>query len=84
MSMFGGAAETPPEGGQLVPEQSELEAYAHVEGLCGEEAALLEVPEHEREPHQHERLKAISAELDRVWERMRERADRLGRHDADA
>jgi hypothetical protein len=79
MTIFGGSAEQPPEGGELVPERRELETYAHIEGLCGEEAALLAVPAHERDEHQHDRLRAISAELDRVWERMRERADRLGK-----
>ena len=53
----------------------ELEEYEHIEGLCGEETALLDVPAEERKQEQHERLHAISNELDRIWEKLRDRAD---------
>jgi hypothetical protein len=78
MTIFGGSAEQPPEGGDLVPERLDVELFAHIEGLCGEEAALLATPANERDKHQHERLRAITAELDRVWEKLRERAERHG------
>ena len=47
--------------------------------LCCEETALLELKEHERTADQHQRLHAISAELDAIWERLRERAHHPGR-----
>jgi hypothetical protein len=50
---------------------------ARIEGLVGEEHALLLIPAEKREKHQHERLRAISEELDRVWEKLRERAERI-------
>lgn len=79
MTIFGGSAEQPPEGPHLVPERSDLELFAHIEGLCGEEAALLATPAGEREQHEHDRLRAITAELDRVWEKLRERSERHGK-----
>ena len=51
-------------------------AFAHVEGLMGEEQSLLLIPAHERQPHEHERLRAIGEELDRVFEHLQERAHR--------
>jgi hypothetical protein len=61
----------------FVPGSPDLELFAHVEGLAGEEAALLAVPHEDRSQHQHDRLKAIGEELDRVFEHLRERAQRL-------
>jgi hypothetical protein len=60
-----------------VPVSPELRAFAHIEGLVGEELALLGIPENERTPEQHRRLRAIAAELDRLWDALRERAERL-------
>jgi hypothetical protein len=60
-----------------VPVSPELRAYAHIEGLIGEEVALLAVPEADRTREQHERLHAVRTELDRIWERLRQRAERL-------
>jgi hypothetical protein len=60
----------------LIP--AELELFARIEGLVGEEAALLALPREKRDRKQHERLLALSAELDRIAERLRERAERLG------
>jgi hypothetical protein len=37
---------------------------------------LLEVPHEKRNQEQHERLRAIREELDRIWEKLRERAER--------
>ena len=77
MSAFpGGETRRPSSPGDFA-EPAGLEAYAHVEGLCGEEDRLLEIAEHERTQEQHERLRAIAAELDRSWEHLRERAERL-------
>jgi hypothetical protein len=50
--------------------------FAHIEGLTGEEDALLKVPPHERTPAQHERLRAITHELDRLHEHLAARAQR--------
>jgi hypothetical protein len=58
-----------------VPE--EIETFARIEGLVGEEAALLSIPRRTRNRAQRERLKAISAELNRIWSRLRERAESL-------
>ena len=78
MSAFPGG-EGPLEGEGPRKEHRQIELFAHVEGLCREEAELLEFEEHERTADQHHRLRTISEELDRVWEHLRERARRLGR-----
>jgi hypothetical protein len=62
----------------------EIGLFARVEGLAGEEAALLRVPAHERTAHQHDRLRVIGDELDRIFEHLRERAHRRGRADPGA
>jgi hypothetical protein len=62
----------------LSPIPYELELFARIEGLVGEEAALLAVPREHRRQKQHERLRAISDELDRIWASLRGRAERLG------
>ena len=48
--------------------------YAQIEGLVGEEQELLIIPAHERKTHEHERLRVIGEQLDRIFERLRERA----------
>ena len=48
-------------------EHRQIESYAQIEGLFCEETALLELDEHERTADQHQRLRAISAELDAIW-----------------
>ena len=79
MSVFpGGEIPLAHEGHE--PHVSKTDIYAHVEGLCCEEDALLAVPDHERTPHQHERLHEIGEELNRVWSRLSERAHALGHH----
>ena len=60
----------------------EVELFARIEGLCGEEAALLAIPAKERNQHQRDRLRAIAGELDRAWHLLRERAERLGLRDS--
>ena len=81
MSAFEGLE---PERGpeDYVPGSADLELFAHVEGLTGEESALLAIPQEERSRHQHERLKEIGEELDRVFEHLRERAERHARRAA--
>jgi 23S rRNA C2498 (ribose-2'-O)-methylase RlmM len=66
----------------LAPNPPELAPFAHVEGLCGEEEALLKIPAKKRSREHESRLHEIGTELDRVWERLRERVERLEhRHD---
>jgi hypothetical protein len=57
----------------------ELDLFARIEGLTGEEHALLQVPGDQRTTAQHDRLHAIARELDRAWDKLRERAERLAR-----
>jgi hypothetical protein len=64
---------------RVEPRDSYLEAYSHIEGLCGEETALLEVPEHERTHEQHTRLHALEQELDRVFHHLHARHERRGK-----
>jgi hypothetical protein len=70
--------EPPPASGDRVPLSDAAKAFARIEGLIGEEHALLMIPAHERSEAQHRRLREIAAELDGIWERLRERAERLG------
>jgi hypothetical protein len=56
----------------------DLSLFARIEALLGEEEALLLIPARDRKQHEHERLREIGDELDRIWERLRERARRLG------
>jgi hypothetical protein len=61
----------------LSPIPPDLELFARIEGLVGEEAALLAIPRQERKREQHDRLREISAELDRIFEKLQERATHL-------
>jgi hypothetical protein len=56
---------------------ADLGLFARVEGLVGEERALLEIPARERSRQQRDRLRDVGAELDRIWESMRARAARF-------
>jgi hypothetical protein len=58
-----------------IPEGVRL--FARIEHMVGEEGALLAIPPEKRSKEQHERLHAITRELDQIWEKLRERADRL-------
>jgi hypothetical protein len=60
------------------PMPAGIKAYAHVEGLLGEEAALLAVAKEERHEEHERRLREVTEELDRIWEHLRERAERHG------
>lgn len=62
---------------ELPPISSDLKYFARIEDLIGEEAALLLIPAKGRNKHQRERLITIAAELDKLWDRLRERAERL-------
>jgi hypothetical protein len=78
MNIFAQAGVPPKTVKDLSPLPPELELFARIEGLVGEEAALLAVAREHRDKEQHHRLRAVSAELDRIWERRSERAERLG------
>ena len=60
----------------LSPIPRELETYAHIEGLVGEENKLLEEAEEGRKEEHRERLHEIGLELDRAWDTLRRRAER--------
>jgi hypothetical protein len=81
VSLFAQAGVPPDDVKNLSPIPPELALFARIEGLVGEEAAILAVPLHERRREQRERLHAISAELDRIWETLRERAERIAQGD---
>ena len=57
----------------------EVELFARIEGLCGDEAALLAIPANER---QGDRLRAIAGDLIGHGTLLRERAERLGLRDS--
>jgi hypothetical protein len=78
MSIFAQAGVPPSKVKDLSPIPPELELFARIEGLVGEEAALLAIPRENRDRKQHQRLLALSAELDRISERLRKRAEHLG------
>jgi hypothetical protein len=61
---------------------SGLEAYAHIEGLVGEESELLEEAEEGRREEHRARLHAITEELDRAWEALRRRAEHRAKPDS--
>ena len=79
MSIYAQAGVKPDETKDLSPIPEELRLFARIEGLVGEEAALLAIPREERKREEHERLRAISAELDRIFKTLGERAHRLRR-----
>jgi hypothetical protein len=64
---------------QRAPELPEpMRIFSRIEDLIGQERALLHVPDRERTREQRDRLRAIGVELDRVFERLRERAASAG------
>ena len=79
MSIYGQAGVPPRAADDVSPIPDELKLFARIEGLVGEEAALLAIPRKERRREERERLRAISGELDRIFEALRERAHRLRR-----
>jgi hypothetical protein len=79
MSAFPGPEiDRPRTGADVGANPAQFDLYAHIEGLCSEESRLLETAAHERSEEQHQRLHEIGHELDRSWEHLRERAERLG------
>ena len=66
----------PPDDRAEVP--VDLDLFARIEGLVGEEKALLEIPARERSQEQKDRLRDVGAELDRISDALRARAARLG------
>jgi hypothetical protein len=64
---------------QRAPELPEaMRVFSRIEDLMGQERALLQVPDRERTREQRDRLRGIAAELDRVFERLRQRAAGAG------
>jgi hypothetical protein len=59
MSLYAQAGLTPDQVKDLSPVPPELRLFARLEGLVGEEAALLSVPLEQRRQEQRERLRAI-------------------------
>jgi hypothetical protein len=57
---------------------ADLSLFARIEGLVGEERALLELPVRERSQAQKDRLRDVGEELDRIWQTLRARAERVG------
>jgi hypothetical protein len=51
----------------------ELKTFARIEGLLGQEHALLHIPAEKRTDRERRVLKAVTAELDRIVEKLKER-----------
>jgi hypothetical protein len=66
--------------GDLAPRPADLDLFARVEGLRGEEDALLRIPAAERSQEQRDRLRVIGDELDRIWQTLRQRAHQRPAH----
>jgi hypothetical protein len=80
MSAFPGAEQPLQHGPDDPFRDRDLKLFARIEGLVGEEAALLRIPARERTEDQRHRLDGIGQELDRIFDALRERAERLGGH----
>jgi hypothetical protein len=65
----------PPDDKAAIP--ADLSLFARIEGLVGEERALLAIPARDRSQPQKDRLRELGDELDRIWEALRERAERV-------
>jgi hypothetical protein len=67
----------PPRGKEdFAPTPEGIKLFAHIEDLVGQEDALLTIPAKQRTSEQHARLSEIGRELDRIFEKLRERAGR--------
>ena len=73
-----GEAPTPREDLLAEREPEGVREYAEIEGLVGEEYALVEKPAEERSAAEHHRLRDIQEQLDRVWHKLEERAEKRG------
>jgi len=82
MTMSVPPPQTPRELGDPAELAPEASLFARIEDLIDEEHALLLIPATERGRRDHERLHEIEDQLDRIWETLRERSRRLGRHTA--
>jgi hypothetical protein len=82
MSAFPGW-ELPRTPDEIDPPLPDKELYARIEGLIGQEIALLDIPARQRTDAEHDRLHEIGVELDRIFERLRERAENLRRRGAE-
>ena len=65
----------PPDDRNEVP--ADIAPFARIEGLVGEERALLEIPARERTQRQKDRLHHVGIELDRIFDLLRARSARL-------
>jgi hypothetical protein len=62
-------------GEDRAPPPEGISVFSQVERMVGEEYALLAIPTHERSEAQHSRLRELGEQLDRIWEKLRERAE---------
>jgi hypothetical protein len=67
------ARRTPEDVAPPLPEGINL--FAQIEGLVGEEHALLAIPPHKRSKAESTRLREIAETLDRIFDKLRERAE---------
>jgi hypothetical protein len=70
--------------GDPIESAPEASLFARIEDLIDEEHALLLIPAAERGRRDHERLREIEDQLDRIWEKLRERSRRLGQDEGGA
>jgi hypothetical protein len=76
--------QAPRELGDPIESAPEASLFARIEDLIDEEHALLLIPAAERGRRDHERLREIEDQLDRIWEKLRERSRRLGQDEGGA
>jgi hypothetical protein len=62
----------------------DADIYARIERLVGQEDALLRIPAEQRSQDDRDGLLAIGHELDRIFEKLRERAELKLRREAQA
>jgi hypothetical protein len=62
---------------------ADADIYARIEGLLGQEDALLRIPANQRTQDDQDRLRVIGQELDRIFERLRERVELKRRREAE-
>jgi hypothetical protein len=76
MTAFPGP-EPPLAEAKTAPDPDDVTLFARIEDLVGEEAALIAIPADRRDRGQRDRLHTITADLDRIFDKLRERARRL-------
>jgi hypothetical protein len=72
---FPGAEERRTPEGVTPPLHEGVSLFAQIEGLVGEEYALLAIPPHKRSKSDSTRLREIAETLDRIFDKLRERAE---------